>query len=126
MSLPSQAPRAAATGRTHVRTHHRRGLRLRPLAIAGLIVVVGVGTTWWFTRDRDGTGTSPLGPETAKAGDQLLDDPYAREDDSLRLSQSRPVQNTSRQSPPATEPPVVITPGAATPAAGEPGCVPAA
>ncbi len=124
MSLPSQAPRAAATGRTHVRTHHRRGLRLRPLAIAGLIVVVGVGTTWWFTRDRDGTGTSPLGPETAKAGDQLLDDPYAREDDSLRLSQSRPVQNTSRQSPPATEPPVVINQGAATPAAGETGFVP--
>ena len=126
MSLPSQSPRAAATGRTHVRTHHRRGLRSRPLVIAGLIVVVGVGATWWFTRDRDGAGASPLGPETAKAGDQLLDDPYAREDDSLRLSQS-PSQNASRQSPaaPATKPPVTINQGggqgATPPAAAETG-----
>lgn len=127
MSLPSQAPRAAASGRTHVRTHHRRGFRRRPLAIAGLIVVVGVGTTWWFTHDRGDAEMSPLGPETAKAGDQLLDDPYAREDDSLRLSQNRPIQNTLRQDPaPATtEPPVTISQGsgqgATPPATGETG-----
>ncbi len=76
MSLPSQSPRSTAPSRTHMRSHRRQGLPFRPIVIVGFIVVAGVGGAWWFTRgdDRD---TSPLGPETATAEDQLLEDPFA-------------------------------------------------
>jgi hypothetical protein len=76
MGLPSQAPRSGATGRTFVRTHRKRRFRMGPLAIAGVVIVVGVGAGWWLTR---GGGESPLGPDSAAAGDQVLDDPFQRE-----------------------------------------------
>jgi lipoprotein-anchoring transpeptidase ErfK/SrfK len=67
------------------------------MVLAGLIVVVGVGATWWLTRGSAEAGVGPLGPETAKAGDQLLEDPFAREEGRLRL--------TDNTSPAATAPP---------------------
>ncbi|MBK7404121.1 MAG: L,D-transpeptidase family protein [Phycisphaerales bacterium] len=54
MTLPSQSPRVAAAGRAIVRTHHRRGLRVPRVAIAGLIVVVGVSAAFLLTRGKDG------------------------------------------------------------------------
>jgi lipoprotein-anchoring transpeptidase ErfK/SrfK len=133
MSLPSQAPRAAAVGRAHVRTHHRRGFRLPPIAIAGLVVVVGVGTAWWLTQGDGSGGASPLGPDAAKAGDQLLDDPYAREQAALRTDGAN--RTTDRGAgergnaqlptdpPPPTDPPVTISQGGTGPGSVKTGFV---
>lgn len=77
MSLPSQAPRPAATGRTFMRTHRRRRFRFGPIALAGVIVLAAAGAVWWLARG-DGTGNL-LGPETtsAAAADTMLDAPHA-------------------------------------------------
>ena len=105
MSLPSQSPRAAATGRTHVRTHRRRGFRFPPLVIAGVIVVGGIAVAWFLTRGGDGDG-SPLGPDAANAGETLLDDPYALDSnlrtDAGQQTTARPVVGRSQDEPPVT------------------------
>ncbi|HZW09819.1 MAG TPA: L,D-transpeptidase family protein [Phycisphaerales bacterium] len=77
MALPSQSPRVASAGRAVVRTHRRRGFRMPPLAIAGVILVAGTAATWYFTRGDE--GRSPLAPESAEAAaDHVLDDPFDR------------------------------------------------
>lgn len=111
MSLPSQSPRAAATGRTHMRTHRRRGLRVRPAVIAAFVVVAGVGATWWLTRG-DHAPKKLLGPDTAAAGDQSLGDPYAPEGDPRASGQPAPGGPTDRGRPDGRgDPPVTIAQG---------------
>lgn len=119
MSLPSQSPRAAATGRAHVRTHRRRGFRLPPIAIAGIVVVAGVAAAWWLTRGGD-KPKSPLGPETASAGDTLLDDPYAREQSSLRTTPDKAAQPATREREPEA-PVLAINQGQGGNIGGDPG-----
>ncbi|MCC7388501.1 MAG: L,D-transpeptidase family protein [Phycisphaerales bacterium] len=110
-----------------MRTHHRRGFRLPPIAIAGLVVVVGVGTAWWLTRGDGSGGANPLGPDSARAGDQLLDDPYAREQAALRTEDAshttdRGVGGHADPQPPA-DPPVTISQGGTGPGSGGTGFV---
>lgn len=131
MSLPSQAPRAAATGRTHVRTHRRRGFRLPRLVIVGFVVVVCVGTAWWLTRgDKPRTG-NPMGPDAASAGDQtLVPDPFERDDSALRTKGSTPTvarRGTPTNQPASQgrqDPPVTISQGGSDAGAGETGATP--
>lgn len=119
MSLPSQAPRVAATGRAVVRTHRRRGLRFPPIAVAGVIVVAGSAAAWYFTRGDD--GPKP-GPEAAAAADHVLDDPFELQTPATGASRNTSLRTEGRGAgtpapPPArSEPaPLVITQGERTP-----------
>ncbi|MDQ7012360.1 MAG: L,D-transpeptidase family protein [Planctomycetota bacterium] len=112
MGLPSQTPRIAATSRTFMRTHRRRRFRLWPVLFVGLIVAGGATGAWWLTRgDGADTGT-PLGPEIASAGDQILDDPYRQTNHDGREEQT---QGREASSPSANQPvttnPVTISQG---------------
>ena len=105
-----------------MRSHRRRGPRLPPFLVAGILVVVLAGGAWWLTRDRGGEGESRLGPDSAAAADTLLDDPFGS-DRSLRTEttpQPRTGSLTNRNRQPRGEavetesreqPPVVIAQG---------------